>query len=42
MGLAIAKRVVERDHGRIWAEGRTGVGATFHFALPVTVAENGK
>ena len=24
------------------AEGRTGAGATFHFALPVTVAENGK
>jgi signal transduction histidine kinase len=34
IGLAIARRAVARHGGRIWAEGKTGVGATFWFTLP--------
>ncbi len=34
VGLPIVHRLVTRHGGRIWAEGKVGQGAVFHFALP--------
>jgi light-regulated signal transduction histidine kinase (bacteriophytochrome) len=35
VGLAICRRIVQAQRGRIWAESQPGEGATFCFTLPV-------
>jgi signal transduction histidine kinase len=38
IGLASVQSIVERHHGRCWAEGQVGHGAVFHFTLPAEEA----
>ena len=35
LGLYISKRLVEAQHGRMWAESQAGEGTTIHVSLPV-------
>ncbi len=39
IGLATARRIIEKHHGRIWAEGRPGEGSFFYFSLPTITSD---
>jgi PAS domain S-box-containing protein len=34
IGLSVSRSIIERHHGRLWAEPNDGRGATFAFAIP--------
>jgi C4-dicarboxylate-specific signal transduction histidine kinase len=35
IGLAVSRTIVERHHGRLWADPNEGPGVTFSFAVPI-------
>jgi signal transduction histidine kinase len=41
LGLALARAIVGRHHGRLWAESLPGRGSTFYFELSAMPAEEG-
>ena len=34
IGLSVSRSIIERHHGRLWAEPNDGPGATFSFFVP--------
>ena len=41
IGLAIAKKIVDRHGGQIWPESAPGKGTSFYFVLPENQGQNG-
>jgi PAS domain S-box-containing protein len=39
LGLALSKKLIELQNGRIWVQSQKGEGSTFSFSLPVKVEE---
>jgi PAS domain S-box-containing protein len=35
IGLSVSRSIVEKHHGRLWAEPNDGAGATFSFSIPL-------
>jgi C4-dicarboxylate-specific signal transduction histidine kinase len=41
IGLSVSRNIIERHHGRLWAEPNDGPGATFLFSIPVSQDREG-
>jgi len=39
IGLSVSHSIIQRHHGRLWAEENDGPGATFAFAIPSKPAQ---
>jgi len=37
IGLSVSRSIIERHHGRLWAQPNDGPGATFAFCIPLTL-----
>ena len=36
IGLFISYEIIQRHHGKLWAESEPGKGSTFYFTLPLS------
>lgn len=41
VGLSVSRSIIERHHGRLWAEPNEGPGVTFAFAIPAVPVSEG-
>ena len=41
IGLFVARSIVERHQGRLWAQPNDGPGATFSFSIPIVSNDGG-
>jgi signal transduction histidine kinase len=37
IGLSVSRSIIEKHHGRLWAEPNEGPGVTFSFSIPCSI-----